>query len=481
MKLDLSWEDREVLVVGAGESGLAAARLLTALKCIVTITDQKREDLLPGVRDKAPESVRWLFGPQNKKVYEDSDLIVISPGVPYDLPELNSARSCGVEVVGEMELAFREQSLPILAVTGSNGKTTVTSLTSYILAKSPEFNPFTGGNIGNPLSNLACDYVIGRRVDFNAAVLEVSSFQLETTSDFVAEGAAVLNVTPDHLDRHRSMADYFHLKCRIFDNQTTEDVAVLNEDDYLLSRKTVKGRRFGFSRRRRPPVGGYVRQEPREDVLVIVEGEKILAEAPWSEFKLFGTHNQENVLASVGLAMAVGMEAGEALLGARDFRPGDHRLQLVDEINGIRYYDDSKGTNVGAVAKALENFDDPIVLIAGGRDKDLDFAFLRPLIEEKVKNLVLIGETQDKMRAAFRGAAPVSLADSMEEAVSVASRLASAGQIVLLSPACASFDMFKDYKDRGEAFCREVKALKKGPLPRPGRQGGKKSGGRKNE
>jgi UDP-N-acetylmuramoylalanine--D-glutamate ligase len=179
--------------------------------------------------------------------------------------------------------------------------------------------------------------------------------------------------------------------------------------------------------------------------------------------------------------MAVGMGAEEALLGARDFKPGDHRLQLADEIDGVRYYDDSKGTNVGAVAKALENFDDPVVLIAGGRDKDLDFAFLRPLVEEKVRNLVLIGETQDKMRAAFRGAAPVSLADSMEEAVSIASRLAAAGQSVLLSPACASFDMFKDYKDRGDVFCRAVKALKKGPPPKPGRQGGKKSGGRGNE
>ncbi|MDR1395600.1 MAG: UDP-N-acetylmuramoyl-L-alanine--D-glutamate ligase [Deltaproteobacteria bacterium] len=457
--------DKKVLAAGAGESGLAAARLLSALGARVTVTDQKAEEELPGVRSRVPESVGWLFGPQTPDVFEAADLIVISPGVPYDHPGLTAARSRGIEVIGEMELGFRYMNLPVLAVTGSNGKTSTTSLAGHILAKFPGKRPFVGGNIGNPLCNLAAAQVQGKEAPYDWAVLEVSSFQLETVSTFAPKGAAVLNITPDHLDRHGDMIGYFQAKCRILENLTGSDWAILNEDDLTLACKNVPGIRFGFSRKMRPPFGGFVSREIRKDYLVIAEGSRILAKVPWADFRLEGSHNQENVLAACGLAMAAGIDPAEALPAAADFAPGDHRLQLVAEINGVRYYDDSKGTNVGAVARALENFSESIVLIAGGRDKNLDFGYLRPLVKKKVKNLILIGESRDKMKDAFSGASSICLAGSLEEAVSRAFLLARPGQVVLLSPACASFDMFSSYKERGEVFIKAVSELKNRPLP----------------
>jgi UDP-N-acetylmuramoylalanine--D-glutamate ligase len=456
--MDNSLVQKKVLVVGAGESGLAAARLLVAQGAIVRITDLKTAQELGGVVSQVPSQVEWLWGPGHLEVYLAADLIVISPGVPFNQAGLEAARAKGVEVIGEMELAYREQSRPILAVTGSNGKTTVTSLVGHILAKYLKAPPFVGGNIGNPLANLALKEVLGQELP-SLAILEVSSFQLETTSSFRAKGAAFLNLTPDHLDRHGDLNGYFQTKMKIFDNQENTDIAVINEDDPFLAGAKVKAVRYGFSRRNRPNFGGYISEDKGETLLSLIIDSKVMAEAKWSDFLLTGEHNQENVLAAACLALAAGLSPQEALAAGQDFAPGDHRLQMVGEIRGVKYYDDSKGTNVGAVARALQNFAVPVVLIAGGRDKGLDFRYLKPYIEQTVKDLVLIGEAQGKMRLALNGAAPIHLADSLEEAVKLSAKLAAPGEVVLLSPACASFDMFKDYKDRGDSFARAVKKL----------------------
>ncbi|MDR2141131.1 MAG: UDP-N-acetylmuramoyl-L-alanine--D-glutamate ligase [Deltaproteobacteria bacterium] len=450
---------KKVLVVGAGESGLAAARLLGSLGAVVNITDQKSPQELEEAQAAAPKEVRWLFGPQPLETYLGSDLIVISPGVPFNHDGLVAARAQGIEVIGELELAFRHLNIPILAVTGSNGKTTTTALTGEILAKTLGRPQFVGGNIGNPLANLALKAQRKKETLPNWAVVEVSSFQLETVKYFRARAAAFLNLSQDHLDRHVDMAEYFRSKSQIFKNQGENDWGILNEDDFVLAHKFVPGVRFGFSRRNRPAFGGWVNETQGKVSLAVVKGNKILAQEPWSEFALEGAHNQENVLAAVGLAMAAGVEPGAALQAAKDFAPGDHRLSLVGECRGVRYYDDSKGTNVGAVIRALESFPESIILIAGGRDKGLDYSLLRPYVEKKVRAAFLIGECREKMRLTLRGTTWIRLMNSMESAVDMASRVSKPGEVVLLSPACSSFDMFDNYKARGEAFAKAVRAL----------------------
>ncbi|MDR1608659.1 MAG: UDP-N-acetylmuramoyl-L-alanine--D-glutamate ligase [Deltaproteobacteria bacterium] len=451
--------DKKVLVVGAGESGLAAARLLVALKAMVTITDQKSASELVEITPKFPQALEWRFGDQALRFYENQDLIVISPGVPVDRPELVAARAKGVEVIGEMELGFRYQKLPIIAVTGSNGKTSVTSLTGQILSQAFKEPQFVGGNIGNPLSNLALEFVQGHEVKAKWAVLEVSSFQLETIKFFKAQAAAFLNISPDHLDRHGDMAEYFRTKSRIFERQTREDMSVISGNDELLTLKATQGRRFVFAHGSRPQFGGYVSRVGADDILRVAHGDKDLAEAKWSDYQLTGAHNQENVLAAVGLAMAAGVEPQAALDLAKEFVAGDHRLKFVAEIDGVRFFDDSKGTNVGAVARALDSFEDSVILIAGGRDKGLDYSYLWSRVKRKVSALILLGESREKIRQALGKVAKSYYVNSMDEAVKKAASLAKPGEVVLLSPACASFDMYKNYKERGEKFVQAVESL----------------------
>ncbi|MDR0549323.1 MAG: UDP-N-acetylmuramoyl-L-alanine--D-glutamate ligase [Deltaproteobacteria bacterium] len=464
--MNRDFKGQKVLTLGAGASGLAAARLLLAKGAKVAVYDQKNPaELAEAVNLDRP--VAWLLGPTALPESLDYDLIVVSPGVPFEHEILVRARKIGLPIIGEMELGFQNcPKTTILAVTGSNGKTTVTSLTGHILTKAMGIEPFVGGNIGDPLSNYALSLINDQSKNSKVAVLEVSSFQLETIESFKAKGAAFLNLTPDHLDRHGNLDNYFAIKSRIFERQTSDDLAILNIDDPYLATFKVKAKRFEFSIKRKVDFGGYVAKAQKDEVLTIVDGDQILAEAPWRAFLLEGAHNQENVLAAVGLAKAAGVSSEAALKAALDFAPGDHRLKFVAEINGVRYYDDSKGTNVGAVAKALESFDSPVILIAGGRDKDLDFSYLRPFVKDKARDLILIGEAQEKMKAALKGTAPIHLALSMFEAVTLAAKLSDPGDVVLLSPACASFDMFKNYKERGEAFVLAVNsvnnALRKG-------------------
>jgi len=435
------------LVVGAGLSGQWAAELLLEAGAEVTICDQKPASELSDALERFEgRPVKWALGGKAADGFKNTGLVVLSPGVPWSFPGL-SAAARKVPVTGEMELAASMIRVPLLAVTGSNGKTTTTGLLGHICRRN-KISVFMGGNIGDPLSRFILS---GQKAQ--AAIVEVSSFQMETASVFHATAAAILNVCPDHMDRYEDMAEYFRVKTRILINQTPHDLAVMNEDDPLLFHKNTVAARFGFSRRKKQRFGAWIH---RNEILVAEAGRET-AGRPWADFKLEGVHNQENVMAAVGLASKLGISAQKALDAAVDFTPKKHRLELVGEYGQVKYYDDSKGTNIGAVTMALASFKSPVVLIAGGQAKGQDFRRLYKPVREKVKQLVLIGEDREKIGSALAGAAPISIADSMAEAVRQARAAATEGAVVLLSPACASHDMFKDYKQRGAAFVKEVK------------------------
>ena len=435
------------LVVGAGLSGQWAAELLLETGAEVTICDQKpASELNEALERFQGRSVKWALGDKAADGFKNVELVVLSPGIPWSFPGLRSAAR-KVPVTGEMELAASMLRVPLLAITGSNGKTTTTGLLGHICRKN-KIPVFVGGNIGNPLSRFILS---GQKAQ--AAIVEVSSYQMETASVFHASAAAILNVCPDHLDRYEDMAEYFRAKTRIFINQTPDDLAVMNEDDPLLFHKNTVAARFGFSRRKKQRFGAWIH---RNTILVAEAGHETAGRA-WADFKLEGVHNQENVMAAIGLASKLGVSAQKALDAAVDFTPKKHRLELVGEYGQVKYYDDSKGTNIGAVTMALASFSSPVVLIAGGQAKGQDFRRLFKSVHGKVKQLVLIGEDRHKIGSALAGAAPISIADNMADAVRQARAAATKGAVVLLSPACASFDMYKDYKQRGEAFAREVK------------------------
>jgi UDP-N-acetylmuramoylalanine--D-glutamate ligase len=455
---------RKALVMGMGLSGLASAKLLVRLGFEVIASERKPASRLgPEAREMDDIGVNLVDEETAFALtaagYGGPDLVVPSPGIPWDHGILAMAREKGIEVAGEMELAARHVPIPLLAVTGSNGKSTVTALTGHVL-ENARIPAFVGGNIGLPLSVLALDWLEDNLGDRRFAVIEVSSFQLETVSRFTAKAATFLNLTPDHLDRHGDMRGYFEAKSRIFNRQTAADTAVINLDDPYVRYLAPDSRRFCFSQETRPDHGAYF---TGTEILVLDQG-KVLAQRRWSDFRLIGKHNADNVMAAVGLAMAAGVPPDVALAAATTYSPSDHRLQPVGEYGGIRYVDDSKGTNVGAVASAILSFDRPIVLILGGRDKDLDFSYLAPYVREKVRHMVIMGECREKIRGSLGGEAPSTMARDMAEAVSAATRAARPGDVVLLSPACASFDLFENYKKRGEAFAREVK-VQAGVLP----------------
>ena len=435
------------LVVGAGTSGQWAAELLLENGAEVMICDQKPADEVNEALGRFKgKPVRWALGNKVEEGFKNAEMVVLSPGVPWTFPGLMRAQK-KVPVIGEMELAASMIKVPVVAVTGSNGKTTTTGLVAHICRKNRQ-SVFVGGNYGEPLSRFIVE---GQKA--KAAVVEVSSYQLETVSIFHAAGAAILNICPDHLDRYQDMAEYFRAKTNILINQTPDDLAVMNEDDVLLRHKNTVARRFGFSLKKRQRFGAWV----SKNEIVVAENGQEIAGRSWDDFKLEGIHNQQNVMASIGLALRLGINPQKALDAAVSFVPQKHRLELVGEFGDVKYYDDSKGTNVGAVAMALASFKSPVVLIAGGQAKGQDFRLLYKPVRDKVKQLILMGEDRDAISTALEGAAPISKAETMADAVRQARAVAPKGSIVLLSPACASFDMFNDYKQRGEAFVREVR------------------------
>ena len=465
---------KRVLVVGLGKSGVASAMFLASRGARVTVSDAKREDKL---RDQIPalleRGITVETGKHGERTFRDQELIVVSPGVPNELPSLKKARERGIPVIGEIELTARFLEGKIVAITGSNGKTTTTTLTGEIIASGGR-KTLVGGNIGTP----AITFVEQSSPD-TWVVLEISSFQLETIESFRPHIAAVLNITPDHLDRHGSMENYLAAKTRIFENQATEnqgagDYAVLNAD-HEVTRRLALGlkaqvlwfsRKEGFSRNEaasRHEGGGKHATERgafvRDGAIVFRNGEKVTEIMPLAEIALKGAHNVENVLAAVAIGMAAGVEPSAIRRAVKDFRAVEHRLEYVSTLRGVQYYNDSKATNVDATIKALESFPANVHLILGGRDKDSDYRELNPLIAARVKRVYTIGEAAAKIEAQIGNVAPVASVQTLESAVRQAAELAVAGDIVLLAPACASYDQFSSYEHRGRTFKQLVQSL----------------------
>ena len=447
---------RKVLVIGAARSGIASARFLAQRGAIVALNDRKPvAEWPPEALDLKTKGVGHIEGEPPSWLLDQIDLVVVSPGVPTKAIPIRYADRRGVEVIGEVELASRFLRGRVVAITGTNGKTTTTTLIGEML-KEAGLKAQVGGNIGTALISL-----IDSSSDDGWTVVEVSSFQLETIVDFHPTVAAVLNVTPNHMDRYESLLDYAAAKHRIFANQTPSDVAILNADDEIVS-SWVKGLRpqvVQFSTRRELEEGLFLRGS--DLVSRTKDAERVLVTR--DEMRLRGTHNVENVLAAMAAGLACGAPPESLRETVRSFRPVEHRLEEVAEINGVRFFNDSKATSVDAAMKALEAFAadrGKVVLILGGRGKQAPYSPLARLISERVRKMILIGEDAPVIELELKSFAPFEHATDMHDAVTRAFAAAESGDVVLLAPACASFDMFESFEHRGRVFKEEVSSLK---------------------
>jgi UDP-N-acetylmuramoylalanine--D-glutamate ligase len=444
---------RRAAVVGLARSGVAAARLLrTAGAEVVAVDAKPLEALPPEARALVDLGVRFATGETADRAAAAADFVVVSPGVPLDSPQLAAARRAGVPIIGELELGWRATEAETVAITGTNGKTTTTALTGALLAAAGR-RVLVAGNIGTPLAA----HAVGFPAD-GLLVCEVSSFQLETTDTFRPRVAAVLNVTPDHLDRHGTVEAYADVKARIFANQTGADCAVLNADDPGAAALAPRTRAevVWFSRRQSLADGVVV----RDGAIAAVRGGHATPICPVAEVPLRGAHNVENVLAATACALRLGIAPAAVRRAIGRFRAVAHRIEFVRALDGVQYYNDSKGTNVASTVKALESFPERIVLIAGGKGKGQDFGPLAAAARGRVAHAVLIGEDAPKIAAALAPAGiPVIRSGSLAAAVDAARAAAAAGDVVLLSPACASFDMFDNYEHRGDVFRAIVERL----------------------
>src|SRR5215467_7254343 len=440
-------KNKRVLVVGLGKSGVAAAFFLADRGAKVAVSDAKSEAQLekqiPALLDRG---ISLETGTHNERTFRDQDLIVVSPGVPSDQPQLQHARALGIPVIGEVELAYQFLQGKVIAITGSNGKTTTTTLVGEILSKSGK-KTLVGGNIGTPVISL-----VDKSSPDHLLVLEISSFQLETIEQFRPWIAVVLNITPDHLDRHGSFENYTAMKARITENQQADDFLVLNAEDkptQMVAAKT-KAQIFWFSPRRPIKRGAFVHGE--SIVFVPSEGAKAEPIMPVAEIPLKGSHNVENVLAAVCAARLAGAPAEKIRASVAGFKAVEHRLEFVRCVQGVEYFNDSKATNVDAAMKAVASFPGGIHLILGGKDKDSDYTLLSSLLKERVKAIYTIGSAAEKIERELHGVVKMVGAGTLDLALSEARNAAVPGDIVLLAPACSSFDQFENYEHRGRTF-----------------------------
>ena len=451
---------KRVLIVGLGKSGIASALFLADHGARVAVSDTKSEEELhheiPQLLDRG---IVVEAGYHNERTFKEQELIVISPGVPSDVPQLEQARQAGIPVIGEVELAARYLKGRMVAITGSNGKTTTTALTGEIIAAAGK-KILVGGNIGTPAISF-----VETATDDAYIVLEVSSFQLETIETFHPKIAVVLNVTPDHLDRHHTFENYAAAKARIFENQTAADFAVLNADDatcVAMAAKT-KAAVYWFSRQHLGERGSFVRR----DDIIWRDRDHEQTIMPVAEIGLKGAHNVENVLAGVCAGRLAGVDPADIRRAVAAFKAVEHRLEFVATIRGVDYYNDSKATNVDATIKALESFAGGIHVILGGKDKGSDYSVLNPLLQERVKRVYTIGAAAPKIESQIKGV-PVVSAGTIDTAVRLAGESAAAGDIVLLAPACASFDQFVSYEHRGRVFKDLVRLMESRQLQHAG-------------
>jgi len=445
---------RKAVVIGLGTSGMAAVRFLHARGLEVSVSESRpanqlgKDDL--ALLDHLGMAVET--GGHTMEFFDRADLVVPSPGVPLNLPVLDFVRQRGIRLAGELALAAGKISAPVIAVTGSNGKTTVTSLIGHLMRQAGK-RVFVGGNIGTPV----LDYLLGDH-QADAVVLELSSFQLEIGGAFRPDIGLLLNISPDHLDRHGSMKNYAAAKQRIFVNQEVGDIAVLSSDDPLLLSQPPG--RAGTVLRFGTHTEADARVTDRGVKLsVILPRGKIEENYDLAETALYSLVNRLNAAAAILAVRAAGCDPDRIQRGLAGYAPPDHRMTLVDEIAGVRYVDDSKGTNIGAVEAALASSGDRVILIAGGRDKGSDFSMLENPLRRHAKHLILIGEAAERMQAALCSIVPTTRAGTMEDAVRIAAECAQPGDTVLLSPACASFDMFTSYAHRGDVFRQAVFSL----------------------
>jgi UDP-N-acetylmuramoylalanine--D-glutamate ligase len=444
---------KRVLVVGIGKSGLAAARFLKARGARVTVSDARPATLIAELSELLDEGFMVEAGSHGLLTFRRQDLIVVSPGVPQSTPELKTVRAMGAHIIGELELGAQFLQGGIVAITGSNGKTTTTTLVGKIFADAG-MPTLVGGNIGKPVTEM-----VAESTPQTVSVIEVSSFQLETVEEFHPRIAAVLNLTPDHLDRHGSFEVYAATKARIFENQVAGDALVLNADDPAVQAfaAKAKGEVFWFSATKAVRRGTFV----RDGVVVWVEKEGGVTEPilPVSEISLQGAHNVENVLAAVCMARLATVPAESIRATVKGFAAVEHRLEFVREVAGVRYYNDSKATNVDATMKAVAAFAGGVRLILGGKDKDSDYTALVPLLRERVKTVITIGSAAQKIEHQLVGVVKIERAETLQRAVALAGEISVAGDTVLLAPACASFDQFENYEHRGRVFKELVAAL----------------------
>lgn len=454
---------KKIIIVGSGKSGIAAARLLLRNGAKVVLCDSNEKLDAKDIKDKfdASDDVSVVIGEVSDSVINEASLAVLSPGVPLDTPLSRRLKESGTEIIGEIELASRFEKGDVIAITGTNGKTTTTTLVGEIMKNYAALSGEIGGvyvvgNIGEPYTDIA-----DKTADNSITVAEISSFQLETTKEFSPKVSAILNITPDHLNRHKTMAEYVRVKERIAERQTDSDTIVLNYDDALTRDfgKRVKCRVVYFTRRQ-----DFEDIDENVDFLHIDKEMIMYNDTPVigvNDMLLIGSHNHENVMAAVGMCLSYGVPLNIIQDTVRHFHAVEHRIEFVKTVDGVDYYNDSKGTNPDAAIKAVQAMKNPTCLIGGGYDKDSSYDEWIESFGDKVKCLVLIGQTAGKIAECARshGFNEIVFASSLEEAVKICHEKASDGDAVLLSPACASWGMFTNYEERGARFKEYVRAL----------------------
>jgi UDP-N-acetylmuramoylalanine--D-glutamate ligase len=440
---------KKILMVGLGATGIATSLFLKERGAQVTVSELRDEaEALPVIESLRSKGITVEAGGHRPQTFLTADLIVVSPGVSLDIPPLRAAGEKGVEIISEIELAYSYIQTPLIAVTGTNGKTTTVKLMAEIFRNAGK-HIFLGGNVGNPL----IEYVLhGHREEY--IIAEISSFQLEGIQTFRPYISVLLNLQQDHLDRYTSYGEYIAAKARIFSNQKEGDYALLNADDADVQKlsSSIKATILSFSCTHPVSSGIY----HRNNYLYYTVGDHQVSFSV-DRLHLRGTHNLHNIMAAVAVSTLCGCHREAIEHTIQDFKGLHHRLEFILERDGIKFYNDSKATNVGSVVSALEALSPPLILIAGGKDKGGEYDPLIPLIREKVKALVLIGEAKEKMQTVLKASTAIFVADTLEEAFDRSVHEASPGDTILLSPACSSFDMFANYEQRGNAFSALVK------------------------
>jgi UDP-N-acetylmuramoylalanine--D-glutamate ligase len=440
-------EGKHILIAGFARTGQAVARFLMHRNCNVSVSESRNASEFGNYAEDFP-GVEFEFGGHTVETFLKPDLIVLSPGIPDKITPIAEAKKKGIRVISEIELAYHFLKGTLIGITGTNGKSTTTELTGAML-RSGGKRAIVCGNIGTPLIQF-CEN--SKSEDFY--VIEISSFQLETIQEFRPHIAALINLAEDHLDWYPSVEPYYSAKMRIFENQKENDFAVINYDDPYIREhiKNIRANRFWFSRKEKPPSGLHA----SEGLIRTVSGGPVV---DFSAGRLKGVHNLENTLCAVSIAMLCGVFPKAMQRAIESFEGLHHRMQFVNEVAGVRYYDDSKATNVDAVVKSLESFPGNVFLIMGGRDKGCDYSVLQNLVRDRVKQLLFIGEAKERLAQELGKSASYEFFDTLEMAVQHAAGSAQKGDTVLLSPACSSFDMFKNYEERGKAFANAVNGL----------------------